>query len=307
MVSTHGREDHAMSTEPREALEDVIAAVAASYREGRLIDSLSSAQLPNKRLVIEALGHLKAVMYLGYYATGALDEARVPFAVAVHLYPAYEILLEQIRRAARYEGFRNAGVPRDPDWPEAVTRRLLARIPAIRAMLSKDVLAAFQGDPAANSVEEVIFSYPSIEAITVHRIAHELYREGVPMLPRIMSEHAHATSGIDIHPGARIGESFFIDHGTGVVIGETCLIGNSVKIYQGVTLGALSLARGGHGERAGGKRHPTLEDHVTIYAGATILGGDTVIGAGSIIGGNVWLVESVPPGSRISYEAPHTP
>src|SRR5438445_9628556 len=154
---------------------------------------------------------------------------------------AYEILIEQIRRAASYEGFRSAA-PREPEWPETVTLALLRKIPALRALLSKDVLAAFQGDPAANSVEEVIFSYPSIEAITTHRIAHELYREGVPMLPRIMSEHAHAVTGIDIPPGASIGESFFIDHGTGVVIGETCVIGNNVKLYQGVTLGALSLA-----------------------------------------------------------------
>src|SRR5690242_10156998 len=294
-----------MTTQRRTSeLEEVIGDVAASYTAGRLVDSLSSAQLPNKRLVIEALGHLKATMYLGYYSTGALDEAKVRFAVAAHLYPAYDILVEQARRAANYEGFRTAGVSRDPAWPEVVVLRLLRKIPAIRALLSKDVLAAFQGDPAANSVEEVIFSYPSIEAITIHRVAHELYREGVPMLPRIMSEHAHATTGIDIHPGAQIGESFFIDHGTGVVIGETCVIGNNVKVYQGVTLGALSLARGLPGAPAGGKRHPTLEDDVTIYAGATILGGDTVIGAGSVIGGNAWLVESVPPGSRIAYEAP---
>jgi len=285
------------------SLEHVIDEVAASYAAGRLIDSLSSAQLPNKRQVIEALNHLKATMYLGYYSTGALDESKVRFVVASHLYPAYEILVEQTRRAANYEGFRNAGVPREPEWPERVVLALLREVPAIRALLSKDVLAAFQGDPAANSVEEVIFSYPSIEAITTHRIAHELYREGVPMLPRIMSEHAHAETGIDIHPGAQIGESFFIDHGTGVVIGETCVIGNNVKIYQGVTLGALSLARGVPG-KPGGKRHPTLEDGVTIYAGATILGGDTIIGAGSVVGGNAWLVESVPPGSRISYEAP---
>jgi serine O-acetyltransferase len=285
----------------RNELEAIIGEVAASYDAGRLIDSLSSAQLPNKRQVIEALNHLKALMYLGYYATGALDETKVRFVVASHLYPAYEILREQIGRAARYEGFRTAGVPRDADWPEQVTLALLRRIPGIRALLSTDVLAAFQGDPAANSVEEVIFSYPSIEAITVHRIAHELYREGVPMLPRIMAEHAHSISGIDSHPGAQIGESFFIDHGTGVVIGETCVIGKSVKIFQGVTLGALSLARGTPGE-SGRKRHPSIEDDVTIYAGATILGGETVIGAGSVIGGNVWLVESVPPGSRISYE-----
>jgi len=148
------------------------------------------------------------------------------------------------------------------------------------------------------------FSYPSIEAITSHRIAHDLYAQGVPMLPRIMAEHAHSLSGIDIHPGAEIGESFFIDHGTGVVIGETCAIGNNVKIYQGVTLGALSVERT-PGAGRGAKRHPTIDDNVTIYAGATILGGNTVIGAGSVVGGNVWLVDSVPPGSRISYEAAH--
>ena len=283
-------------------LEDVVAEVTESYAAGRLIDSLSSARLPNKRQVIEALNHLKAVIYLGYYATRDLDEDKVRFAVASHLYPAYEVLSEQIGRAVRYEGFRSAEA-RDADWPERTTLTFLRRIPAIRALLSKDVLAAFQGDPAANSVEEVIFSYPSIEAVTVYRIAHELYRLQVPMLPRIMSEHAHATSGIDIHPGAQIGESFFIDHGTGVVIGETCKIGNSVKIFQGVTLGALSLARGGPTAQPGSKRHPTIEDNVTIYAGATILGGDTVIGTGAVIGGNVFLVHSVPPGSRISYEA----
>jgi serine O-acetyltransferase len=292
-----------MASDPHGELEGAIDDVVASYAAGRLIDSLHSAQLPNKRQVIEALNHLKASIYLGYYATGALDDARLRFAVSAHVYPAHAILVEQVRRATSYEGFRSAGAPREADWPEAVALRFLRRLPAIRALLSKDVLAAFQGDPAANSVEEVIFSYPSIEAITVHRIAHELHKEGVPMLPRIMAEHAHANSGIDIHPGATIGESFFIDHGTGVVIGETTVIGNNVKLYQGVTLGALSLARGGPGAQRG-QRHPTLEDQVTIYAGATILGGQTVIGAGSVIGGNVWLVESVPPGSHISYEGP---
>jgi serine O-acetyltransferase len=293
-----------MPTARPSELENIISRLADSYAAGRLIDSLGTAQLPNKRQVIEALNHLKAVMYLGYYATGSFDESKLRFAIASHLYPAFEILTEQIRRAVEYVGFRTAGPPREPDWPEQATLRLLANVPALRARLSKDVLAAFQGDPAANSVEEVIFSYPSIEAITVHRIAHELYREGVPMLPRIMAEHAHSNSGIDIHPGAQIGDSFFIDHGTGVVIGETTIIGNNVKIYQGVTLGALSLERKLTTDR-GVKRHPTIEDEVTIYAGATILGGATVIGAGSIIGGNVWLVDSVPPGSQISYEGPH--
>jgi serine O-acetyltransferase len=282
-------------------LEDVIGEVAASYGAGRLIDSLSSAQLPNKRQVIDALNHLKAVMYLGYYATGELHEQKLRYAVSAHLYPAYEILVEQIRRAVSYEGFRSTSAPRDADWPAAATIEFLRKIPRIRSMLSKDVLAAFHGDPAANGVEEVIFSYPSIEAITIHRMAHELHVQGVPMLPRIVTEHAHSCSGIDIHPGARIGESFFIDHGTGVVIGETTVIGNHVKIYQGVTLGALSLERD-PGLGRGTKRHPTIEDHVTIYAGATILGGETVIGANSVIGGNVWLVESVPPNSRVTSE-----
>lgn len=290
-----------MTTQRLGALEEVIGQVAASYGAGRLIDSLGTAHLPSKRQVIEALGHLKAVMYLGYYSTGDLCEEKLRFAISSHIYPAYEILVEQIRRAVDYEGFRSTGEVRDAGWPVTATVELMRKIPDLRAMLSKDVLAAFQGDPAANSVEEVIFSYPSIEAITAHRIAHELHRLGVPMLPRIMAEHAHSVSGIDIHPGAQIGDSFFIDHGTGVVIGETTVIGNNVKIYQGVTLGALSLERGPAADR-GTKRHPTIEDHVTIYAGATILGGDTVIGAHSVIGGNAWLVESVPAGSRITLE-----
>src|SRR3989475_11228800 len=180
-------------------------------------------------------------MYMGYYAMGSLEESKLRFALAARLYPAHEILEEQIRRAVNYEGFRTAGVPRGPEWPQAVTLRLLGKVSTIRAMLSKDVLAAFQGDPAANSVEEVIFSYPSIEAITVHRIAHELYREGVPMLPRIMSEHAHAVTGIDIHPGASIGESFFMDHGTGVVTGERCVIRTAGTSDQGVTLVARAV------------------------------------------------------------------
>jgi serine O-acetyltransferase len=290
-----------MSAQHPSDLEHVISAVADSYGAGRLIDSLGTATLPNKRQVTEALNHLKAVMYLGYYATGTLDESRVRYSVASHLYPAYEILVEQIRRAVNYEGFRTAGSPRAADWPQTVSLGLFQKIPNIRTLLSRDVLAAFQGDPAANSIEEIIFSYPSIEAITTHRIAHELHVQGVPMLPRIMAEHAHSLSGIDIHPGAEIGESFFIDHGTGVVIGETCAIGNNVKIYQGVTLGAISVERT-PGAGRGTKRHPTIEDNVTIYAGATILGGKTVIGAGSVVGGNVWLVESVPPGSHITFE-----
>jgi len=176
---------------------------------------------------------------------------------------------------------------------------LIRRLPELRRILNTDVVAAFNGDPAARSVEEVVFSYPSVEAITAHRVAHELYVAGIPMIPRIISEHAHSNTGIDINPGARIGEAFFIDHGTGVVIGETAILGNRVKLYQGVTLGALSVARGAAPSGPAGKRHPTLEDDVTVYAGASIHGGDTVIGRGSVIGGNVWIMQSVPPHSKI--------
>jgi serine O-acetyltransferase len=184
--------------------------------------------------------------------------------------------------------------------PDAVVLRFVERLPAVRALLAEDVEAAFEGDPAAKSFAEIVVAYPSIHAIAIYRIAHELHVEGVPVLPRMMTEHAHDRAGIDIHPGAKIGRRFFIDHGTGVVIGETSEIGGDVRLYQGVTLGARSPR---HGESLRGtKRHPTIEDDVTIYAHATILGGETVIGSGSVIGGNVWLMDSVPPGSKVIAE-----
>jgi serine O-acetyltransferase len=186
--------------------------------------------------------------------------------------------------------------------PADATARFLETLPRVRSLLAEDVEAAFEGDPAARSHGEILAAYPAIQAISVHRLAHELHRIGAHPVPRIMSEHAHARTGIDIHPGARIGRRFFIDHGTGVVIGETCEIGDRVVLYQGVTLGAVAPRKGG--SLRGLKRHPTLEDDVTIYAGATILGGATCIGRGSVIGGNVWLTGSVPPCSRVQVEAP---
>lgn len=186
-----------------------------------------------------------------------------------------------------------------------ITARFLARLPAVRSQLAEDVEAALDGDPAARSFGEIVAAYPSIEAVATYRIAHELHVLGVPLLPRIVTEQAHARTGIDIHPGARIGRRFFIDHGTGVVIGETCEIGDNVKLYQGVTLGARSFARDEGGAMVRGrKRHPTLEDDVTIYAGATILGGETVIGRGSVIGGNVWLTHSVEPCTLVQIAEP---
>lgn len=191
--------------------------------------------------------------------------------------------------------------PSDADAERIVTE-FVRRLPEVRARLAEDAEAAFEGDPASKSYSEIVVSYPSIHAVAVHRLAHELFQLGARTLPRMMAEHVHGRTGIDIHPGARIGRRFFIDHGTGVVIGETCQIGDRVQIYQGVTLGALSPRRG---ERVRGvKRHPTIEDDVTIYAGATILGGETVIGRGSVVGGNVWLTRSLPPGSRVVIEPP---
>ena len=180
---------------------------------------------------------------------------------------------------------------------------LFGRLPEIRALLQADVLAAYEGDPAAHSNMEIVMSYPGLLAIATHRVAHVLYEQDVHLLPRVMSEYAHSKTGIDIHPGAKIGQGFFIDHGTGVVIGETCEIGRNVRLYQGVTLGALSFRKDDDGHLVKGiKRHPNVEDDVIIYANATILGGETTIGRGSVIGGNVWLTHSVPPGSKVFYE-----
>lgn len=183
-----------------------------------------------------------------------------------------------------------------------ITTRFIGSLVGMRELISLDVEAAFEGDPAAKGYDEIVVAYPAIRALVIHRVAHALSNAGVPLLPRIMSEYAHDRTGIDIHPGAQIGERFFIDHGTGIVIGETAIIGDNVRLYQGVTLGALSLRDSS--SLRGKKRHPTIEDDVTIYAGSTILGGETVIGAGTIIGGNVWLTKSVPPGSRVLAEAP---
>jgi serine O-acetyltransferase len=286
-------------------LEDVIDAVVESYDGPEEINNLESAALPNKRAVVQAYNHLKPVIYMGFYSQRSLTRSNLRYALSEHLYPACEILVDQIGRALAYEERRgHVKSPWPVGWSEEVVLRLLRRIPELRRTLNADITAAFEGDPAAKSVEEIVFSYPVVEAITAHRIAHVLYLERVPIVPRIIAEHAHGLTGVDIHPGAEIGEGFFLDHGTGVVIGETSVIGRAVKMYQGVTLGALSTRRSEcEPDPSLHKRHPTIEDNVTIYAGATILGGDTVIGEGSVIGGNVWLVRSTPPHSKIFGKA----
>jgi serine O-acetyltransferase len=278
-------------------LDAAIDAVHASYSGALEIDNLESAALPNKRAVTDALERLKHVIFMGFYSTKALSKHNLRESLAEHMRCAYIVLVEQIERALTYEHWMGRTDHKLPAGAgEEVVLGLFRDLPDLRRLLNTDVRAAYEGDPAAKDIEEIVFSYPSIEAIVAYRIAHRLFRAGVPMIPRIFTEYAHARTGIDISPGAQIGERFFIDHGTGVVVGETCIFGHDVKLYQGVTLGALSVPKRDEQPR---KRHPTVEDGVTIYAGATILGGDTVIGAGSVIGGNVWLTKSVPPGSRV--------
>lgn len=279
-------------------LEEVIDAVAASYTGELEIDNLETAALPNKRAVIEAFDHLKPVLFMGFYSNRELNRDTLRHRIAERLHTAYLLLVEQIERALTYDHWMGRTEDVLPAGSgEEVVLALFRDLPALRRTLNGDVRAAYEGDPAAKNIEEVVFSYPSIKAITAYRVAHRLCRARVPMLPRIITEHAHARTGIDISPGARIGERFFIDHGTGVVIGETAVIGDDVKLYQNVTLGALSVPN--REEAPGKKRHPTIEDGCTIYSGATILGGETVIGRGSVIGGNVWLTKSVPPGSKV--------
>ncbi len=264
--------------------------------------------LPGTAAVIAVLDNLLAVLYPGCHGQKPIAHETCHTHLNEALRSIATNLLDQSQRAFEYACKRDTCI-RCFDCAEKARETvasLLSDLPAIRAMLQQDIQAAYEGDPAAMSTMEIVMSYPGIYAITIHRIAHALYKKGVPLIPRVMSEHAHSRTGIDIHPGATIGPGFFIDHGTGVVIGETCHIGQCVKLYQGVTLGALSFAK----DEVTGilvkgtKRHPDVEDHVVIYAGATILGGETVIGHDSVIGGNVWLIHSVPPFSKVYNQSP---
>ncbi len=288
---------------PHSSLESVLDALVASYSDDTPLNSLETYALPNRRAVVEAFKHLLHVLYLGYFSTRQLSPETLRMSLAEHLLPASEILCTQISRATAWTDRGQSNADRRCDqWCQAKVRHFMGELPRIRELLRGDVEAAFANDPSAESIEDVVFSYPAVFAITAYRLAHVLYTDDIPMLPRILTEHAHTRTGIDINPGAVIGKRFFIDHGTGVVIGNTAVIGDDVKLYQGVTLGAHSV-RGDVERRRGqiDKRHPTLENNVTVYAGSTILGGDTVIGEDSVIGGNVWVTRSVGRGSRVFY------
>jgi serine O-acetyltransferase len=292
-----GREDQ---------LPQIIKDIVSTYDAVSKINHLGDRPLPSRESVTEVIDGLKEILYPGYFGRRHFTAENITFHIGDRAYQVYRILSEQIYLSILHECRRlKTECGHCEELASETALEFLGRIPHVRRMLEDDVEAAYAGDPAARSADEIIFSYPGLEAVTVFRLAHELWNLKVPLLPRIMTEIAHSATGIDIHPGATIGRSFFIDHGTGVVIGETSHLGDRVRIYQGVTLGALSFPKDDSGQLIRGrKRHPTVEDDVILYSGATILGGETVVGHGSTIGGNVWLTHSVPPNSIVMIEDP---
>ena len=277
-------------------IENVVDTILRDYQQDRSVDKMDLFRHPDKDVIIDMVTKLLQIIYPGYFR-----DKRLRIYTARH---NLSMLIEDVMYNLNKQITLVLETSMTPDSAEAEAQRIslefFGRIPAVRALAQTDLEAAYDGDPAATSHDEIIFCYPGLFAITVYRLAHELYGLNVPMIPRIMTEYAHSLTGIDIHPGASSGDHFFIDHGTGIVIGETTVIGKYVKIYQGVTLGGLST-RGGQSLR-GKKRHPTIEDNVTIYAGASILGGDTVVGRNSVIGANAFITASIPPCSTVTNQ-----
>jgi serine O-acetyltransferase len=299
----------------RKVLDSTVNRIVGSYTRYGGINHIKGPNLPAQREIIRTLEGLVSIIFPGFFDTSDLTTTNLKYYVGARCASVYQQLADQINKCFRYF-CKNE----DRCRPDTVTcavngkracllrareiaQGLLEELPDLRKKLYTDVRAAYTGDPAAKSLDEIILAYPGLSAITVYRIANILWAKKVPLLPRIMTEYAHSRTGIDIHPGAAIGDYFMIDHGTGVVIGETTIIGKRVRIYQGVTLGALSVPSHVEAHRWK-KRHPTIEDDVTIYSGATILGGKTVIGKGAVIGGNVWITRSVAPGTRVMFEPP---
>lgn len=297
-------------TDLNHRLPGIVQSLVDNVLNEPLMKHLDRVYLPSRDAIIKSIDLLRQLLFPGYFGKLGITSENLAYRIGELTIELTDLLYEQVRCCLRYrEGIAGENGDEKSDRcaecdveAAGIVSNFFDRIPAVRNILSTDVQAAFDGDPAAQSTDETIFCYPGLFAIFVQRLAHEFYKSKVPLLPRIMTEHAHSRTGIDIHPGAHLGPSFFIDHGTGVVVGETTEIGRNVKIYQGVTLGALAPAFGQL--LRGLKRHPTIEDDVTIYAGATILGGDTVIGKGAVIGGNVFITTSVPPLNQVSAEPP---
>ena len=281
-------------------LHDIIEEIEANYKSrDEIFFTDESRRMPNRNVIISLLKDMRNIMFPGYFTDGAQTTVDARYFVGNTVLSVEAKLIEQVRLALFFrDGADDEKAVAIDQRARDIASAMLCKLPSIQRMLYKDIQAAFDGDPAAQSKEEIVYSYPGFFAIWVYRIAHELYKLEVPLIPRIMTEYAHSRTGVDINAGAEIGEYFFIDHATGVVIGETTVIGDRVKIYQGVTLGALST-RGGQ-RLAGVRRHPTIEDDVTIYANACVLGGETVIGEGSVIAGSAFVTASVPPHSRVS-------
>lgn len=283
----------------------VVRKLAARWQKKDLCDHVGPIPIPSHEAIVRIIHQVRRILFPGYFTETIINADNLEYYLGQETMSLFENLAQQIILCFQYDCFHTT------DACSHCTERglepalaFINSLPAIEASLTTDIRAAIEGDPAAKSQDEIIFSYPGLLAITVYRIANVLFRLNVPFMPRIMSEHAHSLTGIDIHPGATIGDSFFIDHGTGVVIGETTVIGNRVRLYQGVTLGALSLPRDAGDRYRNKKRHPTIEDDVILYSNCTILGGDTIIGTRSVIGGNIWLTESVPPDTKVLLKRP---
>ena len=261
--------------------------------------------IPSNKSVVQMIHQARRIMFPGYFTQSTLAQANLEYYLGQETTCFLENLSRQIISAFQHDCFRlNLPCNKCPEKGHEISLKIVQELPIIKKLLDTDIRAAYEGDPAAKGYDEIIFSYPGLMAISIYRLANLLHKYEVPVIPRIMTEHAHSLTGIDIHPGATIDESFFIDHGTGVVIGETTEIGRRVRLYQGVTLGALSLPKDAGDQFRYKKRHPTIEDDVIIYSNTTVLGGETVIGARSVIGGNIWITESVPPDTKVLLKRP---
>lgn len=293
------------STCQHDKVPPVVKQLLTTWKSKESYDHISPVSIPNQKKVIDLVYQARRILFPGYFTETKLHSSNLEYYLGKETTDLYERMADQITMAIRHDCRRNDKLCTNcEEHSHQKALSFIEALPEIAGILNEDVRSTLEGDPAIKSPDEVIFSYPGLLATSIFRMANVLYKLNVPIIPRIMTEHAHSVTGIDIHPGATIGPGFFIDHGTGLVIGETTIIGRNVRLYQGVTLGALSLPRNAGEKLKNTKRHPTIEDEVIVYSNTTILGGDTVIGARSVIGGNIWLTESVAPDTKVLLKKP---